>query len=320
MECATLTVPAPAKLNLVLHVTGRRPDGYHTIESLMVLLDFGDTLTLSPREDGGIVLAQPLPGVPVESDLVFRAARLLQTETGCARGVTIALEKQIPMGAGLGGGSSDAASILLALNRLWDLRLSRAELMGLGLRLGADVPFFIFGQSAHVTGIGEILRAVTMPRVAFLILVPPVHVATAGIFAAEDLTRDTPATGAEAFELAAGHNDLQTVAARRHHQIATALKALDAAEPEAVDRRAFAGARMSGSGSAVFRMIDQPLPATEAAWRAAGERQRDEWKFMQRIHYHAPKLHAAEGTAIDGSRLIASRTIASHPLRDFAAK
>ncbi len=320
MEHPPLTVPAPAKLNLFLHVTGRRPDGYHTIESLMVLLDFGDTLTLSPREDGAIILAHPLPGVPVESDLVFRAARLLQTETGCSRGVTIGLEKHIPMGAGLGGGSSDAASVLLALNRLWELRLSRTELMRLGLRLGADVPFFLFGRNAHVTGIGEILRAVTVPRVAFLILVPPVHVATAGIFAADDLPRDTPATGAEAFELSAGHNDLETVAARRHHQVATALKALDAADPETVGRKALARARMSGSGSAVFRMIDRSLPATEAAWRVAGDRQRDEWKFMQRIHYHSPKLHSAEGNLVGASRLIAARLIASHPLRDFVAK
>ncbi len=195
MQHATLTVPAPAKLNLFLHVTGRRADGYHTLESLMVLLDFGDTLTLSRREDGEIVLANPLPGVPVESDLTFRAAQLLRNHAGTAQGATIALSKRIPLGAGLGGGSSDAASVLLALNRLWDLDLSRAELMQLGLRLGADVPFFIFGSNAHVTGIGDILRPVTLPRMAYLIVVPPVHVATAGVFAAPELRRDTPASG-----------------------------------------------------------------------------------------------------------------------------
>lgn len=320
MSRSTLTVPAPAKLNLFLHVTGRRPDGYHAIESLMVMLDFGDTLTLERRDDEAIVLTRPLPGVPLESDLVYRAARLLKEHCASKTGVTIGLDKRIPMGAGLGGGSSDAAAVMLALNRLWDLRISRGELMRLALELGADVPFFIFGRSAHVTGIGDVLREVTMPRSAFLILVPPVHIGTAGIFAAEDLPRNTPTSDAQAFANGVGHNDLQAVAVARHPAVATALRALDGADFEKIGRTPQGPARMSGSGSAVFITVDRGLPETETGWRAAGNRYRDEWKFIQRILYHAPKLHDVQGKAIHGSRLISARGIPSHPLREFAAK
>src|SRR5512140_1394672 len=171
-----LRVAAPAKLNLFLHVTGRRDDGYHLLESLMVLLDYGDSLTLEARDDGQIARGRPLPGVAEADDLALRAARLLQRELGIAAGVTVSIDKRIPMGAGMGGGSSDAASVLLGLNRLWGLDLPREELMRLGLQLGADVPFFVFGSNAHVAGIGEVLRPVTIPRLAYLIEVPPVHV------------------------------------------------------------------------------------------------------------------------------------------------
>jgi len=290
MDSAALIVPAPAKLNLFLHVTGRRPDGYHTIESLMVLLDFGDTLTLTGRQDGQIVLARPIPGVPVESDLVFRAARLLQQHAGTAQGATIALDKRIPMGAGLGGGSSDAASVLLGLNRLWNLGLPRAELMRLGLELGADVPFFVFGFNAHVTGIGDILRPVTMPRLGYLILVPPVNVATAGIFASAQLKRDTPASGQEAFPLGYGRNDLQPVAAGLHLGIPAAIAALDRLDAGSSGVAPGALARMSGSGSSVFRIVD---------CRAAGFRS-------------APPA--------GGPDLIVARGLHRHPLREFAAK
>lgn len=320
MQYATLTVPAPAKLNLFLHVTGRRADGYHTLESLMVLLDFGDTLTLSRREDGAIVLANPLPGVPAESDLTFRAAQLLRDHAGTSQGATIALSKRIPMGAGLGGGSSDAASVLLALNRLWDLDLSRAELMRLGLRLGADVPFFIFGSNAHVTGIGDILRPVTLPRMAYLIVVPPVHVATAGIFAAPELRRDTPASGADAFLLGFGRNDLQAVAARSHPAIATGLNALDTADFAGAGHTAHTAARMSGSGSSVFRILDRGFPESEAAWRAAGDSRRDEWKLLQGVSHRSPKAHDAAGKLAGGPIIIPARGIHQHPLREFAAK
>lgn len=320
MDGPSLTVPAPAKLNLFLHVTGRRADGYHTLESLMVLLDFGDSLTLAPRADGRIVLTHPLPGVPIESDLAFRAAQLLKKHAGTTLGATISLDKRIPLGAGLGGGSSDAASVLLALNRMWNLDLARAELMRLGLQLGADVPFFIFGSNAHVGGIGEILRPVTMPRLAYLIEVPPVHVTTADIFAAPQLIRDTRRSGADAFLLGFGRNDLQAVTVALHGAVATAITALDQADFGSTRRTAYTTARMSGSGSSVFRIIDRGFPESEAGWRSAGDSGRADWKFLQRIQYRSPKSHDALGKPAGGPRLISARGIHHHPLREFAAK
>ena len=316
----TLVVPAPAKLNLFLHVTGRRADGYHTLESLLVLLDFGDVLTLSSRDDGKIVLARTLPGVPAEADLAFRAASLLQQHSKVEHGVTIDLDKRIPMGSGMGGGSSDAASVLLALNRMWHLDLSRSELMRLGLQLGADVPLFVFGANAHMTGVGEILREVTMPRLHFLIEVPPVNSATASVFAAASLKRDTPQTGADAFAPDFGRNDLQPVAVSMHSQIATSIAALDSIGTGAAGRNALWHARMTGSGSAVFRIFDRGFPASEAAWRAAGARDREAWKALQHIHYRSPRAHDAGGTLTHGSRLIHARGLQRHPLRDFVAK
>lgn len=291
MDAPTLTVPAPAKLNLFLHVTGRRADGYHTLESLMVLLDFGDTLTLATREDGQIVLSHPLPGVPPESDLTYRAARLLKDHSGTAQGVTIAVTKRIPLGAGLGGGSSDAASVLLALNRLWKLDLPRDALMRMGLQLGADVPFFVFGTNAHVAGVGEILRPVTIPRLAYLIEVPAVHVATASIFAAPQLKRDTPPSGADAFPLGFGRNDLQAVAAERHGAIAASIHALDQPGPGGEGATRYTAARMSGSGSSVFRIVDRDFPVPEGG-----------------------------GQPASGLAHIFARGIRYHPLREFAAK
>ena len=315
-----LVVPAPAKLNLFLHVTGRRPDGYHELESLMVLLDFGDTLTLETRDDGRIELTHPTPGVAPEQDLTHRAATLLQRETGTKQGVTLAIDKHTPMGAGMGGGSSDAASVLLALNRLWQLNLDRAKLMQLGLQLGADVPFFIFGQAAHVTGIGERLEAVTVPPLAAVILMPPVHVPTAAIFGAPDLVRNTPRSNAGAFPPDFGRNDMQPPAVARFPAIATALHALDSAEFGEVGRKALSPARMTGSGAAVFRLVDRGFPASEESWRAAGDRLREEWKFLQRILYHAPKAHGPDGKPAAGTRLICVRIIDRHPLREFTLK
>jgi 4-diphosphocytidyl-2-C-methyl-D-erythritol kinase len=183
---------APAKLNLFLHVVGRRPDGYHRLQTLFRFLDHGDRLRIEPRADGAIRLLDPLPGVSEERDLCHRAARLLQVHTGCRLGADIGLEKVLPMGGGLGGGSSDAASVLLALNRLWGLGLPRAELQALGLSLGADVPVFVFGRTALAEGVGEVLRAVTPPPASYVVLIPPVEVATASVFAHPGLTRDTP--------------------------------------------------------------------------------------------------------------------------------
>ncbi len=183
--------PAPAKLNLFLHITGRRADGYHELQTVFQLIDWADTLHFRRRADGRIVHETPLPGVPPESDLTVRAARLLQTHTRTGFGVDIAIEKRLPQGAGLGGGSSDAATTLLALNRLWQLDLPRAELARLGLQLGADVPFFVFGRNAFAEGLGERLQAVDLPQRYFLVVTPPVQVPTVEIFNDPRLTRNT---------------------------------------------------------------------------------------------------------------------------------
>ncbi len=182
---------APAKLNLFLHVVGRRSDGYHLLQSAFQLLDVGDKLDFAVRADGDVQRLSNLPGVTQDEDLVVRAARLLQAATGTQSGADIAVDKRLPMGAGLGGGSSDAATTLIALNHLWNTRLSRQQLMQLGLQLGADVPFFVFGQNAFVEGIGEVLSPVDIPEVWFVVLEPGVAVPTPTIFRAAELTRDT---------------------------------------------------------------------------------------------------------------------------------
>jgi 4-diphosphocytidyl-2-C-methyl-D-erythritol kinase len=286
-EAGALSVVAPAKLTLFLHVTGRRDDGYHTLESLMVLLDFGDLLDVCVRDDAEIVLARPIPGVPIQEDLAWRAARLLQQRAGIRSGATIALDKRIPIGAGMGGGSSDAASVLLALNRLWGAGLDRAALMRLGLELGADVPFFIFGANAHATGIGEALREVSVPRLSFEIAVPPVASATGQVFAEPELKRDTPLSGASVFGLGHGRNDLQPAAVRRYPAIASALSTLDSMRTGSDRPDGVRVSRMTGSGSAVFRIVDR-------AERASAPNER--------------------------ANIVRARVIPSHPLRDFVAK
>ena len=320
MSVARLAVAAPAKVNLFLHVTGRRDDGYHLLESLMVLLDFGDTITLTLRDDGLVRRETPIRDVPEQDDLMLRAAHALRKEAGSSLGVSIAIDKRIPIGAGMGGGSSDAASVLLGLNRLWRLELSRDTLMRIGLALGADVPFFVFGRPAHMRGIGEILRPVSLPRVAFVIAVPPVGLATRDVFSSPGLVRDTPASQRAAFALDHGRNDLQPVAVERQHAIATTLRALDAVAFEDAKRTSLGAARMTGSGSAVFRIVDRAFPASAESWRATGTSERDGWKVLQRIHYRLPKSHDANGRLLDGARLVHARAIGRHPLHDFAAK
>jgi len=233
----TLTVAAPAKVNLFLHVTGRRSDGYHDIESLFALVDLADSITLALREDGVVAAAHAVAGI--DDDLTLRAARALRDAAAIDRGVTIALAKRIPLGAGLGGGSSDAASVLLALNRIWGVDWPRARLAALGATLGADVPFFVGGQNAVARGIGEALTPVTLPTHWLALLTPPVHVRTADIFAAPELTRDTPSAKMNVFSEGYGRNDLAGVTAAKFPEVAGALAAL----PEA---------RMTGSGACVF--------------------------------------------------------------------
>jgi 4-diphosphocytidyl-2-C-methyl-D-erythritol kinase len=236
--------PAPAKLNLFLHVIGRRADGYHLLQTVFRFLGHGDRLRFSPRADGLIHLTTPLPGVVAEQDLTVRAARLLQTETACRAGVDIRIEKRLPLGGGLGGGSSDAATVLLALNHLWQLDLPRWRLQKMGLALGADVPVFIFGHNAFAEGVGEKLQAVELPPRWYVVLEPPLQVPTAAIFGAPDLKRDSLPIEPQAWRPGVGGNDLEAVACARFPSIARHIACLSALAPSP--------ARMSGSGACVF--------------------------------------------------------------------
>lgn len=261
--------PAPAKLNLFLHVVGRRADGYHLLQTLFRFVDYGDTLGFSPRDDGKVELAMPLAGVPPETDLTVRAARLLQEESGSRQGVTISLEKRLPMGGGLGGGSSDAATVLLALNHLWQTGLSRARLQALGLTLGADVPIFVYGRNAFAEGVGEALTPVDLPPAWYVVLEPPVQVPTVAIFKRPELRRDTPAIAAADWQPGFGSNDLEPVASALHHEVAEHIGWLSA----------FGNARMTGSGACVFaefesceaaKAVVAQLPHGMRGWAAAG--------------------------------------------------
>ncbi len=269
--------PAPAKLNLFLHVTGQRVDGYHTLQTLFRFVALYDTLRFVPRSDDRVVLANPIPGVAPETDLTVRAAEALRRAAGIRDGVTIHLLKRLPMGGGLGGGSSDAATVLLALNYLWRLGASQAELQALALPLGADVPIFVFGQSAFAEGVGEALSPVALPPAWYLILHPGVAVPTARIFTAPDLTRDTPpieaCAWADAMVRGVGANDLEAVAVALYPEVGMALDWLRA-QPETTGR-----IRMTGSGACVFAVFDdeqsaqavqQRLPAAWQGWVCAG--------------------------------------------------
>jgi len=250
--------PAPAKLNLFLHVTGRRADGYHTLQTAFRLIDLADTLRFSPREDGRVTLQRPLAGVAPEQDLCVRAAALLKHATGHPGGVEIELDKRIPMGGGLGGGSSDAATTLVALNHLWRLGLKRGELQRLALELGADVPVFVFGENAFAEGVGEELTPLALPRAWYLVLVPPVQVSTAAVFAAPELTREAKPIRITAFfnglKRRALRNDLEPVVCKRYPEVARHLAWL----------KQHGEARMSGSGACVYAEF-----STESAAYAA---------------------------------------------------
>lgn len=262
--------PAPAKLNLFLHVVGRRTDGYHLLQTVFRFIDRSDLLRFSPRADGQIILDTPIPGVPAGSDLTVRAARLLQEATGYQHGVNIALTKKLPMGGGLGGGSSDAATVLLALNHLWETGLSRGELEKLGLTLGADVPVFIHGRNAFAEGIGETFSAVELPAATYLVLTPAVNVATSTIFGASGLKRDSSRISPTEWSCCQGHNDLEPVACRLFPVVAEHLRWLKAHAPHAM---------MTGSGACLFAGFEQreaaeavcrQLPRGMTGWLAEG--------------------------------------------------
>ena len=262
-------VLAPAKLNLFLHITGRRPDGYHLLQSVFMLIDWYDTLHFEVRSDGQITredLNVPLP----PDDLITRAARLLKQSTGTSQGAHIAIEKSIPAQAGMGGGSSDAATCLLALNKLWGLGLSVKQLAKLGLALGADVPFFLHGHNAWVEGVGEIMTPISLAPAQFAVVKPSEGLETAKIFGSEALKRDTkPATisvfAADPYGF--GHNDLQPVAQRLCPQISDAIAWLESASLASVVK-----GRMTGSGSAVFAQVPRgtdltQMPQVPATWQ-----------------------------------------------------
>ncbi|RYY58795.1 MAG: 4-(cytidine 5'-diphospho)-2-C-methyl-D-erythritol kinase [Comamonadaceae bacterium] len=251
-------IPAPAKLNLFLHVTGRRADGYHLLQSVFVLLDWHDVLHFERRPDAALSREDIGATVPAD-DLALRAARALQAATGCSQGAHIVLDKRLPVQAGMGGGSSDAASCLLALNRLWGTGLALPQLEALGLQLGADVPFFLRGHDAWVEGIGEKITPIEVPAARFLVVKPDAGLDTAAIFRDPRLRRDSPAailSGFAANPLQFGRNDLQPVAERLCPDVGSALRWLAS--------QGLAG-RMTGSGSAVFAPLPpefRDLPAT----------------------------------------------------------
>ena len=245
-----VSYPAPAKLNLFLHVVGRRPDGYHLLQTVFRFLDFGDSLEITPRQDGRIRLLTPLPGVPESRDLCWRAAHVLQAHTGCRLGADIGLVKRLPMGGGLGGGSSDAATVLLVLNRLWGLDLPRDELQSLGLKLGADVPVFVFGHTAFAEGVGEVLTPWMPASASYVVLTPPVHVSTPAIFAHPGLTRNTPSIRIAALFDGFGRNDLEPLASALYPEVAEYLAWLNGRS--GCHGGGQSNARMTGSGACVF--------------------------------------------------------------------
>lgn len=244
--------PAPAKLNLFLHVVGQRADGYHLLQTVFRFIDHADHLRFEPRQDAAIVLATPTPGVLPENDLTVRAALLLQAATGYRLGATIHLDKQLPMGGGLGGGSSDAATVLLALNHLWQTGLSRARLETIGLELGADVPVFVHGRNTFAEGVGEAFTDIELPPAYYLVLHPAVNVPTGAIFGSSNLRRDTPPIRPGDWQPGLGHNDLEPVACAGFPLVAEHLAWLRQHAPQAL---------MTGSGACVFAAF----PGREAA-------------------------------------------------------
>lgn len=284
--------PAPAKLNLFLHVTGRRPDGYHLLQTVFQLLDHGDRLHFEVRNDGVVRRTTDIAGVPESSDLVVRAANLLKSAASGKQatshlGADMAIDKRLPMGGGLGGGSSDAATTLIALNHLWDTGLTRTELMKLGLQLGADVPFFLFGKNAFAEGVGEELIAVDTPDCWYVVIEPGVVAPTAAIFSNPELTRNTKAVRISDFSSALigfGKNDLQVVATKLFPPIDQAIEWL----------KQFGDARMTGSGACVFCAFSQEHQA-DAVLEAAAKTGPAQWKtWKARAIERHPLSHLLE--------------------------
>lgn len=279
MSAVATSFPAPGKLNLMLRVIGRRADGYHLLQTVLRFIDYGDMLRFSVREDSIIARINDVEGVPAADDLAVRAAQLLQRATGTRLGADIAVEKRLPLGGGLGGGSSDGATALLALNHLWGTGLPRARLLELGLELGADVPFFIGGENAFAEGIGERLRPLALPAAWYLVLTPPVAVPTARIFAHPELKRDSKPIKMQRFSAEQAGNDLEPVVCREYPEVAQHLDWLRQAAP----------AWVTGTGACVFAAFGTERAARELWARAPA-----------------------------GMRGFIARGLARHPLRDLA--
>jgi 4-diphosphocytidyl-2-C-methyl-D-erythritol kinase len=277
--------PAPAKLNLFLHVTGRRADGYHELQTLFQLIDLADTLEVRVREDGRIERPEGPSDVAAEADLTVRAAHAFKSATGAKLGATLKVRKRIPLGSGLGGGSSDAATTLLVLNELWNCRLPLGELSALGATLGADVPVFVQGSSAWAEGVGERLTPVTLPPRWYLIIHPGVTVSTREVFQSPELTRNSPLITIRAFFESGGRNDCEDVVRSRSPEVAEALEWLSR----------FASARLTGTGSCVFTAFESTAQAERLAARVP-----DRWKSyvargLDRSPLHELLPHARGG-------------------------
>ncbi len=262
---ARLVLPAPAKLNLFLHVVGRRADGYHRLQTLFQLLDFGDTIELQLRDDGKLLLHSDIVGVATADNLIYRAARLLQGASDSPWGADIHCEKRLPSGGGLGGGSSDAATTLVGLNQLWQCGLSKTELAQLGLTLGADVPVFVGGRSAWAEDIGETLTPVALPEQWFLVVDPGVQVTTATVFADKYLTRNTQPITLAAFRNPGGRNDCEPVTRRLFPAVNPMLDWLET----------FGTARMTGTGGCGFVAFPSRADAL-----SAGEKVPAKWRWF----------------------------------------
>lgn len=279
--------PAPAKLNLMLRIVGRRADGYHLLQTVFQFLDCGDWLWFEPRTDGTIIRASEIPGLPMDDDLTVRAARLLQRATGSSQGATIRIVKQLPLGSGLGGGSSDAATTLIALNHQWQAGLTLTELAALGLTLGADVPVFIHGHAAWAEGVGERLTPVDLDQPWFLVLSPACHVATGIVFNDPELTRNSPLITITDFMTGAGGNDCEDVVYRRYPKVAAAAAWLAQYGP----------ARLTGTGACVFAAF----PDAASAEQGLAQLPPDWTGFIARgcncspLHQHLARLLDAAG-------------------------
>ncbi|GAA6135633.1 4-(cytidine 5'-diphospho)-2-C-methyl-D-erythritol kinase [Oceaniserpentilla sp. 4NH20-0058] len=266
----SLKLPSPAKLNLFLHITGQRPDGYHELQTIFQFIDRCDELTLSTNHTGTISITPAIEGVALEDNLIYKAAKILQEKTGCRQGAHIQLNKILPMGGGLGGGSSNAATALVGLNQLWETQLSEDELAELGLQLGSDVPVFVRGQAAWAQGVGETLIPLDdLEENWFVVVVPACHVNTAEIFSHKDLTRDTPTCRISAALRGEGRNDCESVVCKLHQEVSNSLNLL----------KKIGSARMTGTGACVFLELNSEkeansvlakLPADTEAFVAKG--------------------------------------------------